>query len=388
MAQSIWEKIGLVPQLQPEIFGEKYAMAGPLNNQAVGLPQTPLERESQVTPKTLQALVGRQPQNVSKEPPLPEPASPTLSPLQEMLKERMGGIKGMKEQIENLESQGPSFKNINLSPLLAWADSLGQTNLRAGYTAPVSDAEKIEKLKEAIQKEQGGVADDLLQLQAQEDANKRFDMDQDYKEKLLDLQREKMANALKIAGVKAQNKNRLTPNVILKVNEGNAIPAMLDDVSKVIQGNIDLFDPIKGRANSWNPYNTRIQSVDSQIRAAAQAFGRFMEGGVLRKEDQEKYRKMFPNVGDTPEVASAKLQNVRRQLIQRQNSDLEALQSQGYDTTGLDKDFAIPGLPQSTLGSLAGTAAPGKITVTNGQETFQIDESDLAQAEADGFKRM
>jgi len=47
-----------------------------------------------------------------------------------------------------------------------------------------------------------------------------------------------------------------------------------------------------------------------------------MEGGVLRKEDEIKYRKMLPQITDTPQVARNKIKNVTEMLkLQRQTKE-------------------------------------------------------------------
>lgn len=146
--------------------------------------------------------------------------------------------------------------------------------------------------------------------------------------------------------ISAQGK-QLPPDKVLAVNAGNAIPRTLDDVSATLENNKDIFGPVSGRAASANPWNEKAQTIDAQFRTAAQEFGRYMEGGVLRKEDEDKYRKMFPQLSDSPAVAKNKLDLVRRQLVLKQQSDVEALASSGYDTMGVSKRLSAPGLPSS-----------------------------------------
>ena len=148
------------------------------------------------------------------------------------------------------------------------------------------------------------------------------------------------------AAKKARGKE-LTANMVKKINEGNQIPMMLRDVADTIQGNKDVFGPISGRARQMNPYDEKAQAINAQTRASSQAFGRFMEGGVLRKEDEEKYRKMFPNLSDTPETAANKLAIVERLLQQKQASDVEAFKTQGYDLSGLDGATAVRAVPEA-----------------------------------------
>ncbi len=137
----------------------------------------------------------------------------------------------------------------------------------------------------------------------------------------------------------------LPPDKVLSVNEGNAIPTMLQDIRSTIGSNQGAFGPVMGRLSALNPYNEKATTIDAQMRAAAQSFGRYMEDGVLRKEDEDKYRKMFPQLGDTPQVAKNKLDIVERLLGERQNSNIAALKQSGYDVSGVEKGLSVPKAP-------------------------------------------
>lgn len=147
-----------------------------------------------------------------------------------------------------------------------------------------------------------------------------------------------------------KNVRELPADKVLLVNEGNSIPSMLKDINVTIGANKDDFGPVGGRLSSMNPYNEKSQTMNSQIGAASQAFGRYMEGGVLRKEDEDKYRKMFPNMSDTPEVAKNKLAVVSRLLSQKQNSNIAALREQGFDVSGIDKRLDVAEVPSVLTG--------------------------------------
>ena len=147
---------------------------------------------------------------------------------------------------------------------------------------------------------------------------------------------------------------QLPPASVLSVNEGLAVTRMLPEVRQAIQENKGSFGPVAGLAG-LNPYATGAKTIDARMRTASQAFGRYMEGGVLRKEDEEKYRKMFPQLTDTPDVAENKLSIAERMLAQKFQSDKGALQGSGYDVSGLG-DVAVP---QSLFGQ--GQQAPRKI---------------------------
>jgi hypothetical protein len=147
---------------------------------------------------------------------------------------------------------------------------------------------------------------------------------------------------------------QLPADKVLSVSEGQRLPTMLEDIRSTISSNADSFGPIAGRIGAANPYNERTKTIDAQMRASAQSFGRFMEGGVLRKEDEAKYRQMFPNLSDTPEVAANKLTIVDRLLRQKQSADVEALRSSGYDTAACSKAGTAPSAPEVLKGAKSG----------------------------------
>lgn len=59
-------------------------------------------------------------------------------------------------------------------------------------------------------------------------------------------------------------------------------------------------------------------NIQSQIDRVRQVIGKALEGGVLRKEDEEKYKKILPTMRDPQEVALYKLSELKRKL----NEDL------------------------------------------------------------------
>lgn len=147
---------------------------------------------------------------------------------------------------------------------------------------------------------------------------------------------------------------RLPPNQVLSLNEGAQIPRALEDIRTTLDANKDIFGPVAGRLAGANPYNEKAATIDAQFRTAAQQFGRYMEGGVLRKEDEEKYRKMFPQLSDTPAVAANKLALVDRMLKQKSESDQAAIAASGYDTRGLKSAGLAPPLPGILKGAPQG----------------------------------
>jgi hypothetical protein len=175
----------------------------------------------------------------------------------------------------------------------------------------------------------------------------------------------------------AQKGKPLDRNTIKMLSEGKAIPNTLSTIEKTIEDNTNLFDPIKGTARSFNPYDKDAKIIDAQLRAAAQQFGRYMEGGVLRKEDEEKYRRMMPQLGDTPAVAKGKLKVVKEMLDRQQKQYVQDYKSQGFDLEGFDSGLGVIE-PQGVQ-----SAPQGLINqqVAQPMATPEVDMDEMTQAE-------
>jgi len=149
---------------------------------------------------------------------------------------------------------------------------------------------------------------------------------------------------------KDMSPKELSAQVSLNLNEGKVIPDDLTRLKDVMSKNEDMFGPIEGRLRSKNPWDTRAKSFESDIKMSSQTFGRFMEGGVLRKEDEIKYREMFPNLSDKYAVAQNKLVLIREKLITKYKSDVKMLKTQGWGMKGLDwVEDAIKSLPSKKI---------------------------------------
>lgn len=85
---------------------------------------------------------------------------------------------------------------------------------------------------------------------------------------------------------------------------------------------------------------TEITGIGSQakqrqavIDRVKQVIGKALEGGVLRKEDEIKYEKILPTIGDPDPVVEAKLNGLERALALRRSRQLDALADAGYDVS-------------------------------------------------------
>jgi hypothetical protein len=84
------------------------------------------------------------------------------------------------------------------------------------------------------------------------------------------------------------------------------------------------------------------KSRQGTIDRVKQVIGKALEGGVLRKEDEVKYEKILPTIGDPPDVAKAKLDGLEKALIQRRQRTLESLADAGYETSRFEGRSGAP----------------------------------------------
>lgn len=118
---------------------------------------------------------------------------------------------------------------------------------------------------------------------------------------------------------------------VVNLSDAQFLPNLLNDLENTVNNNKNLFGVISGRI----PFSEDRLIVDAELRRIAQTVGKFMEGGVLRKEDEEKYYKMLPQLTDlNPDVALSKLEGVRTMLSLKYNGYLKDFSGSGYDVSG------------------------------------------------------
>ncbi len=102
---------------------------------------------------------------------------------------------------------------------------------------------------------------------------------------------------------------------IKKLSESRTAVDDLKTLRKTVVDNPTLIGPVSGLA-SMIPYATKHKEVQAQMNLVRQRIGKALEGGVLRKEDEEKYKQILSTMTDTPELALSKIdgliQNIER----------------------------------------------------------------------------
>lgn len=107
-------------------------------------------------------------------------------------------------------------------------------------------------------------------------------------------------------------KLELSDGAIKNINDLKGAIADTENLTGSIGGS-DVVGPVSGY-RALNPYDTEAKSLQAEIDRVRQVVGKALEGGVLRKEDEEKYKKILPTARDTREVAANKLQKLKEKL--------------------------------------------------------------------------
>ena len=116
----------------------------------------------------------------------------------------------------------------------------------------------------------------------------------------------------------------LSDTAIQSLTQSQTAIAGLNDLRATILGNEQYIGPISGLA-ALNPWS-KARQVQAEVNLVRQRVGKALEGGVLRKEDEEKYKKILATLTDTPDTAISKIDNLLL-TIQRDIDTYSSLQS-------------------------------------------------------------
>jgi hypothetical protein len=114
---------------------------------------------------------------------------------------------------------------------------------------------------------------------------------------------------------------KLGEGAVGRIAEIESAIGEVEKLAKLLQDNSGYMGPVMGwRASALNvnPWDQDPKKVQASIDLIRQRVGKALEGGVLRKEDEEKYRKILPTMTDMPDVAQYKL----RMLAEMMRRDL------------------------------------------------------------------
>lgn len=145
-----------------------------------------------------------------------------------------------------------------------------------------------------------------------------------------------------VKGGAGGEKQKLTGGQAKELSDIETSIGLMDRLTPIINENLDVMGPVQGRISNANEYDTKAQTFNANIKAAAQIVGKAMEGGVLRQEDTIKYEKMLPQIKDTPELALNKIENVKRMLELQMQTKQRVYQNYDVSSDYLPASEVLP----------------------------------------------
>lgn len=123
----------------------------------------------------------------------------------------------------------------------------------------------------------------------------------------------------------------LTDSSIGKIAESRSAIESVKDLRKTLLENEQYIGPIAG-LQALSPYSD-ARKAQAKIDLVKQRVGKALEGGVLRKEDEEKYKRILATLNDEPATAISKVDNLIATL-ERDISIFEQEQRRGGRRVG------------------------------------------------------
>jgi hypothetical protein len=140
-------------------------------------------------------------------------------------------------------------------------------------------------------------------------------------------------------GISFDKPRRMPMMFIKQISEYNAAIAEAEALEKTI----DQFGGV-GVTSGLTSFRwfrgTDAQNALAAIDKARQRIGKTLEGGVLRKEDEIKYKKILPTIWDAPKLAKFKLANLKETLARDKKSVIDAWETYGAGKEGSTGDEA------------------------------------------------
>lgn len=131
-----------------------------------------------------------------------------------------------------------------------------------------------------------------------------------------------------------ESKGKILPSgAVEKISQFDDSISSLQNLGTELEKNISAVGPISG-LRKYNPFDVQARSLQAEIDKVKQFVGKGMEGGVLRKEDEEKYKKILAQMTDDPSVAKYKIKSILDDLKRNKTKHLSNLGKAGYNVGG------------------------------------------------------
>jgi len=157
----------------------------------------------------------------------------------------------------------------------------------------------------------------------------------------------------------------LSDGALLKINDTKTGIRELGNIGVEAENLKAYTGPLAGLISQIP--GTQTQKLRAGIDRVRQIVGKALEGGVLRKEDEEKYMRILPAITDLPSVVAYKIQQVTAQMENDMNSYISLQAGAGRDTSGVQTSQQNSYAPGTILTNASGqkgrVEADGSITI-------------------------
>lgn len=294
---------------------------------------------------------------------------------------RQAEIEKAKQQLEGMPAGPSGFSSLDLTPAIAWADSINRTNLAQSYRRPEDQNAKLrQQLAERIAKQEQAIADDQIKWMNALRKDDEFDQRMEMKQKYLDLYGEKGELAKK----KAEDQAARGP----KLPEGAYQAA---GFAKRLQQSEEIFDsllnsgyqgPNRGQAIAGailpnELISPQFQKFDQATRNYINATLRRESGASIAESEFQNARKQYiPQPGDTDEMLAQKAAN-RRQVFENFRAEGQSAFDKMAYVSPVRAEQKGMGIPES-----------GSVRIRKGNEVLEIPREDLNSAIKDGYSEV
>lgn len=123
----------------------------------------------------------------------------------------------------------------------------------------------------------------------------------------------------------------LPQGLVERVSDARSALQMVEDLKPLLAKNVEIGGPVWGQISTRNPWDNDTQAFQADLDLTKQIIGKYLEGGVLRKEDESKYAKILPQATDTVKVRMDKADKLSNKLKDKFNFDLDTFKRSGYN---------------------------------------------------------
>lgn len=216
------------------------------------------------------------------------------------------GAADLEQRIAQYEEPRSGFDNLDLTNMMAYADSLNGTRMAQTYKAPTSNEARLKEsidLRQALQGQRDKISDNDMQALQAELGNRLYT---------------------------SQLKTDLTPEGRL-AKLPTTERARLDNSREALNSVRDMSAALESGENIVSLVgDNKFTLARSQFE---EALGRMQSGGAIGEKEAQRFRDMAPKLMDTPQIRIQKLKQLQQKMAERMKTsgfDEQTMQGLGY----------------------------------------------------------